>query len=695
MRWRLVTGVGSIALGVLAAIVWGTAMLVGESMHKEAVLRLTDVANRSDMLVEAFIRGRNQTIAMIAATPRIVDAATNGASRSRSLGLASRSVDELEQMLDEHRSLDVDADAREYLRSIAPLIGLSEAIVTDANGYNVVTTNRPSDFVQADELWWRQTMRGGNVRIESGFDASAGQVAMSLAVAIRRDSGEAPIGAVKAVFGVLEIDEFLRGVSVASEAQVDLVDGSGQVIASSTRLERLKPLPFMPSLTPTAPDSLVLFGAPGNERVAAIVSVSGHWYLIAHKSQSAAFAPVRSMRLRILGGAVLLLAVIVATLAAMQRLITKKVTEPAAALAVIAEGIATGDLEQSSIAQNESNDELGRLSRSTGWMLGELRRLVTAIRGAAQDNSSMASEITAASEQMSATASEVARTSGDLSTQSSSMAETIRQAAEDAAWLKQTATRLTEGARSGVANNSTLRTLAEENRTRLFSSVTTLAELGADAQAGAAAAETVAAASEDIRAFVTLVRKIARQSQLLALNAAMEAARAGEHGDGFAVVAAEIRKLATTSGDAAERTAKLVTEVLKRVEDSRQSSQRTAATVATVQTSTQDAIATFAQIEDAIAYGQKWLQTLEDAAGESNSRVGDLNKRLDALAQGTESFAAAMQQVAASAQEQSASTEEIAAAAATLAEAARLLTELVSAFRLGADAQRSAPLSAA
>jgi methyl-accepting chemotaxis protein len=269
------------------------------------------------------------------------------------------------------------------------------------------------------------------------------------------------------------------------------------------------------------------------------------------------------------------------------------------------------------------------------------------------------------------------------------MAESIASLAGSASSLRELANTLDDGARGGVSRNESLRALATENRAGLDASTASLSTLTVDVAESAQAIESLGAASEEIRTFVGLVRKLARQSKLLALNAAMEAARAGEHGEGFAVVASEVRRLAAMSSDAAERTEEIVGGVLSAIQQSRESAARAVTTAEEVRVATARATDSFTEIEMAVVEAEAWTASVEQTSAETSALVENMTTRLDSLAAGTESFAAAMEQVAASSQEQSASTQEIAGAAATLASAADRLSRLVANLRLGQDAPQA------
>ncbi len=390
-----------------------------------------------------------------------------------------------------------------------------------------------------------------------------------------------------------------------------------------------------------------------------------------------------------IGVGILLLALAVLVVG-LHHLLTRRISGPATQLAEAAEAVAGGDFSVQ-LAHTSNDDEIGRLSRAVGAMVLELRRLAGAITTSARETTTMSHEITAGSEEMAAAASEMATTAGELSGQATGMASTIAELARSAVTLRELSATLEEGAHEGVSRNRALRALALENRAGLDASSTSLSTLGEDVRANAQAVEALGEASQEIRSFVTLVRKLARQSKLLALNAAMEAARAGEHGEGFAVVASEVRRLASMSSDAAERTEQIVNGVLKGIAESRESAGRAVSTAEDVRAATARASASFAEIEQAVAGAEEWSASVEGTSAATRQLVLEMTTQFDSLASGTDSFAAAMEQVAGSSEQQSASTQEIAAAAGALAAAAERLTGLVAGLKLGTTSAPATP----
>lgn len=403
-----------------------------------------------------------------------------------------------------------------------------------------------------------------------------------------------------------------------------------------------------------------------------------------------AFFASSEVRTTLYVGGVWILGLLALAVLLVLRLIERHVTAPVSELARLSEAVASGELSVP-FTPSPVNSEVGRLSRATSGMILALRRLAVTMRASARDTTSLSAQITGASESVAQAAQQTAATSTALSDESSQMAKTIKEIAEDAAQLVDISASLRGRAQEGLRRERRLRTLAQDNRARLDESSSAVELLTTDARASAESIEALATAVDEIRAFLTLVQKISRQSKLLALNATMEAARAGEHGEGFGIVADEVRRLAADSAEAAERTDLLARAMLERVGKSRDSVARTLSTLHTVQDATRHGRESFLQVEQGVIEAESWSAAIETAVEESGRLVVDMTHRLENVALGTQSFASAMHQVATASKEQSDNIDEIAGAASSLSSAAKRVAQLVGTFKLGDTPPRGRP----
>jgi methyl-accepting chemotaxis protein len=378
-----------------------------------------------------------------------------------------------------------------------------------------------------------------------------------------------------------------------------------------------------------------------------------------------------------------LLAISIAALVAalsVRLIVSPRIGRQIANLADVAEAVATGDLSRRPDTTAEGG-ELGRLARAMVGVTRELRGLASLLQQTTGDTSRLALDITRRTEQAARTSVNATGTVSALSAQATDMAGTIEQLNGDASRLDEIARQVAAHAQTEIARNSRVRTLAGGSHARLDESVRTLAQFSADLRESVEATESLAKATEEVREFVTLVQQIARQSKLLALNAAMEAARAGEHGEGFAVVANEVRRLAASAADAAERTAVLMAGVQANIASARASGARTLDTLSSVHDAATHGRGSLAQVQEAVAEAERVASSVADSAGAGSALAGDIRQRVAALEAMTQEFARAMQQVAASGSEQNAAARDIASSAKQLTDAAERVTRAAGSFR--------------
>lgn len=168
---------------------------------------LQDEAQTAANSIDAYMRERMQLALVWANTPTLRDAARAGAVEAQRLGLPQLTEQQVEAKMAETRSLSPAPEVVEFLGDIAKVTpAFSEVFFTEAHGFAVAYTNKPSDFVQAGEDWYDAAWAKGSYIGEVAYDESSGVYSVELAVRID-DSDGAPLGVMKAVLDVRGIQE--------------------------------------------------------------------------------------------------------------------------------------------------------------------------------------------------------------------------------------------------------------------------------------------------------------------------------------------------------------------------------------------------------------------------------------------------------------------------------------------------------
>ncbi len=682
----LVSGAGT-AVVLIAVVAWFTGSRAERILEQQADTRGRDVAAREAALVTQYLTERRREVVSLASMPQLIGAVRQASQDAATRGLDKLDIPTVERMFTGSRQMGGDPALRDYVRAYTTLSDFAEMFVTESHGFNVLTSERPSDFVQSDEEWWQRTMEDGSYEGDAKYDSSAGTVSLEFDVAVRAPGYTRPVGVLKAVFGLDKLAKLLGSEGLTGGAYVEVVDNDGHLLVSRDPSLLLQPLADKERipLGSDAASARVATTQRGEELVVTVPTNQGEWWVLFRQPTATAFAAARSTQRNVWLGAVLVAALVVGALYWLARRLSRLVTEPVMAAGAIASRVAGGDLSVTVSTHRAEATEVGELLSSVHSMVVALRRLVGAIRSAADEAAAMASEISASTEEMSASTEEMAATSQDLSRRAGEQAQLVRAAADDAARILQIGVRLASGADEAVRRNAGVSALARKHKDVLDQSTVQLAQLADEVQKGAVEAEALAKASAEIQRFVVQTKAVATQTNMLALNAAIEAARAGPQGRGFAVVADEVRKLASVAAAAAGDTADTVRGVLTRVQGTRDRLVRLAQVAASVREAAQSAAQGLSAVAGEADANATWSGEIAQSAAEMKTLVEEIANRLGSVTQQTDTLLASAEELAASGQEQSASTEEIAASANRLAEAADKLTGAVKSFRLLAD----------
>ncbi|VVO72556.1 hypothetical protein PS858_01379 [Pseudomonas fluorescens] len=248
-------------------------------------------------------------------------------------------------------------------------------------------------------------------------------------------------------------------------------------------------------------------------------------------------------------------------------LLTRSIVTPLNRAVQAAETIAGGNLTKA--IEIDGKDEPARLLGALSTMQDNLRKTIEQIAGSATQLGAAAEELSAVTEEASRGLQQQNNEIEQAATAVNEMTAAVEEVARNAVSTSEASNQSTQAAREG--------------RDRVVETVDAIQTMTHDVQNTSLMIEGLAAQGRDIGKVLDVIRAIAEQTNLLALNAAIEAARAGEAGRGFAVVADEVRALAHRTAQSTQEIEKMVAGIQngtgEAVSSMQQSNQRTQSTL--------------------------------------------------------------------------------------------------------------------
>jgi methyl-accepting chemotaxis protein WspA len=320
----------------------------------------------------------------------------------------------------------------------------------------------------------------------------------------------------------------------------------------------------------------------------------------------------------------------------------------------VADRVAQGDLT-TAVPTTDDRDETGRLLTAIGGMTQSLRGLVTRVKQASVELMSTATEFAATSRQQESTVQGFGASTNEI-------AAAVKQIAATSQELLATMEGL--NAVSGQTAD-----LAEQGQSGLSNLDSTMDRLAQAANAMAARLAAIREEAAEITGVVTTISKVADQTNLLSINAAIEAEKAGEQGLGFLVLAREIRRLA-------DQTAVATLDIEQMVKQ--------------MQTAVSAGVMEIDRFAEEVRSGVGTVDRVGGQFGQIISQVKTLSERFDTVnhgmrsqSQGARQIGEAMGQLLDGARQTSLSLREFNSATENLRDAVTVLKQEIAKFNLG------------
>lgn len=298
-------------------------------------------------------------------------------------------------------------------------------------------------------------------------------------------------------------------------------------------------------------------------------------------------------------------------------LLAIRINRPIREVSAALEDIATGEGDLTRRITVKSQDEVGVLAGYFNQFVEQLAGIIRLLGESIQASRSTANQANSLAEETSRGMSEQQESVIMVATASEEMSQTAAEVASSAAQA---------ASASSIAEDAT-----EQGRAVVRTTTVNITTLAGKMKDSMPIVEQLSSDSENIAAVLQVIRSIAEQTNLLALNAAIEAARAGEQGRGFAVVADEVRGLAGRTAQSVEEIEGVIAQLQKATGEVVVAMQESSEMAADYSTQVQQAMEALDKIGSSISEINMMSTQIATAAEEQSSVAEEINRNVQSI----------------------------------------------------------------
>ncbi|WP_166263844.1 methyl-accepting chemotaxis protein [Marinobacter caseinilyticus] len=591
------------AVGILLILVMGVYAVMGDS-------RLTKTTNTYiDALIEDAVAQSTSSIAEWLNT------------RLRMTESVAKALEVAEN----------DQQARAILQSATQGGGFKDVYVGRDDGYMLMPTDAsastlPNDYDPRVRPWFKKAKTTGKASFTDPYlDAGSEETIISTLAPVKRGVYQGVAGG---DISLSSIDKILATVTLADTGFAALISDKGTVLYHPQRELVGKPIRDFIGQKPDLSGQATIFDIDNERWLTSfhkIKSAKGvDWYLATFANENLINAPVMEARAT---GIIVALIALIFSLVVLHFMI-RSLMKPLRTLRDAMADIASGDADLTQRLNDNSGDEFGALAKSFNSFVSNIHTVVRDVQAGASElgGNVVALRKTASSSRRSVEGQQseidmIATAINEMSAAAGEIAQNAQQTAD-------AANTADKESRDSLTTVAASRDAVQRLSTEITSAAGVIDKLGTDVTS--------------ITTVLEVIKGIAEQTNLLALNAAIEAARAGEAGRGFAVVADEVRNLARRTQDSTEEINNMITRLQKGANDAVEVMQASTAVSNISMEKAQDAMEALNRIASAITSISEMTTQIATASEEQTSVTEELNASITRIAdQGQEAAAAA------------------------------------------------------